>query len=488
MDRHGHGRLAVAGIALLSVLVLTVARPSATGEPVRLLFVGDVMLGREVAPIAAGDPDGLFVDVRAKVRAADLAMANLESPLTDLPHVSGSPYALEGDPETADLLSAAGFDLVSVANNHTGDAGPAGILDTIAAVEATGMEVVGAGSDLSAAGHPVLVDHGSMQVAVLAFDATGAGLAADAGPGVAAWDPESARVAVEDVTRRADFVVVSVHGGVEYLPESDPRMTDVGDALVAWGADVVWGHGAHVVQPVTTVKGSNGRMSIVATSLGNFLFDQRGELTGEGALLEVLADEDGIIAYRLGSTSHRDLRVHFDAWEAPSGSAALIDGEWWHLVRSLEPLPDPTASVTDFASGKVVAASTGRVTSENQLETVISFRQPARPHPVRDGLTAIEWADDEGMTAHLGIYRAADLVPIWVAGMVPAPVAEVAACDGSIAMAYSTLDDTTVVGTGAAVWRSFGLDAAPTLPGPGTPACADVDADGRTDPVVLDRS
>jgi poly-gamma-glutamate capsule biosynthesis protein CapA/YwtB (metallophosphatase superfamily) len=488
MERHGHGRLAALAIALLSVLVLTVAGPRASEETVSLLFVGDVMLGREVAPIAAGDPDGLFFEVRAKVRAAALAMANLESPLTGRPHVSGNPYELEADPETADLLAAAGFDLISLANNHTGDAGPAGILDTIATVEATGMEVVGAGSDLSAAVRPVLVDHGSMQVAVLALDATGAGLAAATGPGVAPWDPESARLAVEDAKRRADFVVVSVHGGVEYLPESDPRMTDIGDALVAWGVDVVWGHGAHVVQPITTVAGSNGPMSIVATSLGNFLFDQRGELTGRGGVLEVLADRDGVVAFRVGTTSHRDLRVRFEAWEAPSGSAALIDGEWWNLVRSREPMSDTTASVANFAWGEVVAASTGRITSDSQMETVISFRQPARAHPVRDGLIAIDWTDEEGMTAHLGIYRADDLVPIWVAGMVPAPVAEVVACDGSIAMAYSTLDDTTVVSTGAAVWRSFGLDAAPTLPGPGTPACADVDADGRTDPVVLDRS
>lgn len=475
------------GVALGAVVALIVATPSAPPQTVTVLLAGDVMMGREVAPIAAGDPEGLFQDIRATLRGPDLAMANLESPLTDLLHVSPNPHALEGDPATADLLASAGFDLINLANNHSGDAGPAGLLDTTRAIEEAGMDVVGAGFDSSRAREPVFKEFGELRVAVLAFDATGAGLAAGVEPGVAMWDTATAREAVTGAAKLADVVIVSVHGGVEYLPESDPRMIAIGEMLASWGADVVWGHGAHVVQPLTTLPAESGRTTIVATSLGNFLFDQRGALTGEGAVLEVMADPEGVIAYRLGSTSHRDLRVHFETWEAPTGDAVLVDGEWWNLLRGFEPRAETPAPVTAFPWGEVVAASTGRVTSQDRLETVISFRQPARPHPVREGLPHIDWTDHAGRTAHLGIYRADDLAPIWVAGMVPSPVAAVRACDGSIAMAYSSLDDPSILATGAAVWSTFGLDAAATLPGPGIPACCDVDRDGLTEPAILER-
>jgi hypothetical protein len=71
--------------------------------------------------------------------------------------------------------------------------------------------------------------------------------------------------------------------------------------------------------------------------------------------------------------------------------------------------------------------------------------------------------------------------------MIPHPVGALAACDRSVALAYTGSDDPGVVATGAAVWNGFALSPAPELPGPGTPGCADVDEDGRLDPVILGR-
>jgi poly-gamma-glutamate synthesis protein (capsule biosynthesis protein) len=486
-------RLAAFTAALVVAFVacggVALTREVPASRPITLLLVGDVMLGRGMAPIVAADPAGVFEDVRLVSRGADLALANLESPLTTRAHVSPNPNALEAHPRVASLVAGAGFDVVSIGNNHSGDAGPGGLLDTIAAVKRSGMTVIGAGSDVEHAYEPAFIDVDGVRVAVLAFDATGAGLAAtDTSAGVARWKPDRARVAVESASERSDLVVASIHGGVEYLPESDPRMESIAVKLAGWGADVVWGHGAHVVQPVTLVAGEEGSDTVVATSLGNFLFDQRGPLTGGGGVLEVLADDDGVIAYRLGSTTHRDLRVHFEGWALPGGESALIDGEWWALVREPETRARPVATIDEFEWGTVVAASTGRITDNDTDEIVVSFRHIPGPHPVRDGLPDIDWLDASGMSAHLGIYDAGDLTPIWVAGMVPAPVASVTACDGSMALAYSTLDDPEVIATGAAVWHPIGLDAAERLPGAGKPACADVDGDGSTEPVILDRS
>lgn len=470
--------LLLAGLSALGV------QPPNSDAPISLTFVGDIMLGRGVSPIAEVDPTGMFEEVRLILRSSDLAMGNLESPLTTRSHQAPNPHTLEADPTTVVLLADAGFDVLSMANNHIGDAGPSGVVDTLEAVETAGMTAVGAGVDLGAASAPLLVEGANMRVAVLAMDATGAGLAAGDEPGVAPWDEESAKEATERAARRSDFLIVSLHGGVEYLPETDPRMRRLAEMLTAWGADMVWGHGSHVVQPVLTTPGD--RPALVASSLGNFIFDQRGPLTGTGAALQVLADRMGVIAYRMGVTSHADLRVRWVGWELPDGDAALIGGEWWSLVRDVELSRDHGFLVEDFEWGRVEAASTGRVTGDG-LETVVSFRAAPGPHPVRDGLPDVHWVDAHGMTPHLGIYRARDLAPIWVAGMVPSPVAEVAACDGSLAFAYSELDDPRVVAAGGAVWRSIGLDATDRLSGPGLPACADLDDDGLTEPVILGR-
>lgn len=475
----------VALVSLLLCLILAACGPARSDEPagtIRVLLVGDVMLGRSVAPVVAADPEGLFADVGWVVRGADVAMANLESPLTTRPHASPNPHALEAYPAAALLLAAAGFDVVNLANNHGGDAGPESVLDTLLAVEAAGMRPVGAGADRDDATRPTLLEVDGVTIAVLGFDATGAGMVAGDGPGITPWDPALAEKAVTEARRIADVVVVSIHGGVEYLPEADPRMVRITEQLAEWGADVVWGHGPHVAQSSMVVE--NGRRTaVVVTSLGNFLFDQRGPVTGGGMILEVMAGRDGIVAYRTGSTSHHDLRVHFNGWDLPDGDAALVGGEWWSLPRRPQ-LASERDDVAGFPWGLVVDAARGNITGGGETEVVISFRHHPDPHPARDGLPDIDWTDAHGRTAHLGIYRLEGLEPIWVAGIVPAPIADVAACDGSIAIAYSTLDEPTIIAMGAAVWRPYGLIAADRLAGAGISGCADIDGDALADPVI----
>jgi poly-gamma-glutamate synthesis protein (capsule biosynthesis protein) len=460
--------------------------PSAERHTVRIALVGDVMLGRGVAPIADADPDGLFEEVRHVLSAADIAGGNLESPLTLRPHIATNPNDLTADPAYADLLANAGFDVMSVANNHSGDAGRASVSDTVDAVEATGMAAVGGGDDLTEAFSPEIIDHGGVRVAFLAFDATLAGWPAGASsPGIAHWERAAVEAAVIEARRIADIVVVSVHGGVEYLPDTDPILAGLATSMAESGADVVWGHGPHVTQPVY-VEGSE---TLVATSLGNFVFDQRRAGTETGLLLEVLADVDGVVACRLGRTSHPDRRVHFDGWDLPAGDAVLIDGEWWTPVRSRDLAP-VRVSVIDsdaFSFGDVTASSLGDVTGDGIRDLVVSYRHPIRAHPVREAFPDVEWEDAEGRSAHLGVFDPNDQTPFWAGGAMFRPVSEVVACDGTVALVFDGLDDSTVVATGGWVWNGFGFDIPPELPGPGSIGCVDIDGDGRTEPIVLDR-
>jgi poly-gamma-glutamate capsule biosynthesis protein CapA/YwtB (metallophosphatase superfamily) len=460
------------------------------GEPTRgptatLLFVGDVMVGRRVLPVLERDGPGVFEGVRFVVSSADLAVANLESPLTGRPHISSNPNALEAPSAAAGLLAGAGFDLMTLANNHSGDAGPAGLVDTIDALAEVGVREVGAGDDLAEAGKAVQVDVGGVSIAFLAFDVTHLGLEAGRDdPGVFSYSPVPAHRLVEEVSSTSDLVVVSLHGGVEYLSEVDPILEGVSADLIGWGADVVWGHGSHVGQPVSLIEARHGRPAIVATSLGNFLFDQQRRSTQTGLILETLVSRDGVEAYRIGKAFHGDLRVAFMGWELPSASAVLLDGEWWSLVRDPATSSKQHVSVPGFPLGDVSDAGIGDVTGDGRSDLVVSYRHPFRDNEVNTLYQGRDFTDEEGRSAHLGVFDPVTLQPTWAAGTLLRPVAHVAVCDSSLALAFDSLDDPEIVAAGAWTWWDFGFATAPDLPGVGSPSCVDVDGDGLTDPVI----
>lgn len=329
--------------------VASLARPfhaaaSRGASSARILLVGDVMVGRNVAAALEREPDDVFAGVRAVLEAADLTGGNLESPLTDRPHLSPNPYALEAPPESARVLADAGFDLLTIANNHSGDAGRASVVDTWSALAREGLLWAGAGPDVDAAWEPLLVDVEGVSVAFLSVDGSRSGLPAGAGAaGIAHWDPARIADAVRKALALGDVVIVSIHGGEEYRTQPDPWFASQVTALVEAGADVVWGHGPHVRQPVVAADGV-----VAASSLGNFLFDQPYPGTTEGALLELLADRDGVVAFRVGDSTHRGRKVVFQGWRAPEGGAVLLEGGWWTVVRGLTarpPLRVPPVSV-----------------------------------------------------------------------------------------------------------------------------------------------
>ncbi len=463
----------------------------AEGPTVSILLVGDVMLGRGVASIVRNDQTGVFEDVRHAVETADLAAANLESPLTLRPHIATNPFALEADPASVESLAAAGFDLVGIANNHAGDAGRLSIIDTIEAVEAVGLTTVGGGANRDAAYSVKVIEHDDLKVGFLAFDATMAGTPATSDhPGIASWDGPRVQSAVEAARAEVDILVVGVHGGVEYFRETDPGMAVLADQLAGWGVDIVWGHGSHVAQPVYLASGAQERTTVIATSLGNFLFDQSAAGTRDGALLEVLTDRQGVLAYRVGMAGHHDRRVHFAGWALPEGDAVLLGLDWWNLVRTAPPAATRSdeSLAAQFSGGDIVALATGDATGDGREDVVISHRRPYAANGINRQYPDRQWADDQGRSAHLGVYRPDDLRELWVAGTLFRPIAGVAVCDGSLALAFDSLDETTVVATGGWVWEGFGFTVPVELVGNGTPGCLDVDGDGRLDPVVVDRS
>ena len=273
------------GVVPLSRVGPTVVVARVDGvDPVRdhegattLLVTGDLMVVRGVP-----DPEAALAPMRQLLRGADLTIGNLESTLS----TDGSPTqggdSFGGTPALVPVLEDAGFDALSLANNHAGDYGERALVQTVGTLQQSRIRPFGAGDDLAEAAEPaVLSAPDGTTFAFLGFNAIGETPRADGetpgalsvrmpprtGPLVEA---DLARVerAIRSAQRRADVVVVVPHWGTQYTHVPEPVQRTVARRLVAAGADLVAGGHPHWVQGVDAVAGVP-----VLHSLGNFVFD-----------------------------------------------------------------------------------------------------------------------------------------------------------------------------------------------------------------------
>lgn len=350
--------LLLAFVPLFGGLALP-ARAQPSAPTISVLWGGDVMLGRGIAEGMArpGNPDPL-APLHQRLAAADLRIANLEGPLTSHARVSANPYDLTASPDRVAVLVAAGFDALSVANNHATDNGRDGLVETLATLREAGIEPIGGGVNAEEAYSPVLLERGGLRLALLAYDVTGAGFPAlDDAPGVASFDLAIAGEAIRAARKKADVVVVQLHWGIEYAVEPTANQRSVARSLVAAGADAVIGHHPHVVQPVEWIPRPEGRPALVAYSLGNFVFDSYDEDAKRGALLETTLDAEGVVAVQ-AFPFYTDWRgvVPLDTPEAQAALeerlfpgptadvrlAAPDGGEWWEPATASSAAKMPT--------------------------------------------------------------------------------------------------------------------------------------------------
>lgn len=257
--------------------------PSAD-EPVTVAIAGDVMLGRRVGEHLerAGDPAAVLRPTGPRLRRADLTVGNLESTLARLGAPTQGDDSFAADPGVLDgLRDVSGFDVLSLANNHTGDFGTRSLLRTVRLVHDAGIVPVGAGADRREAWSPAIVERKGTTFGIIAFNAIGEtpGAGADS-PGAAsvrmeprtgplsATDLDRARREVRRLADRVDVVIVLPHWGDQYTHRPVPDQRRVARALVRAGADAVVGGHPHWTQPDERYRGA-----LIIYSLGNFVFD-----------------------------------------------------------------------------------------------------------------------------------------------------------------------------------------------------------------------
>lgn len=245
---------------------------AAKGETT-LLFTGDIMLSRSVGALMASKQDynRPFEKIEDFTRSADLTVANLETPVSTRGVKVGSIYSFRSDPKVLQGLQFAGFDLVTVANNHAWDYGRTAFTDTLNNLASAGISYIGGGHAAAEAHAGVVKDVNGTRIGFLAYtDLLPASLAAGAdSPGLAIYNEVQMQKDIAAIKTRSDIVAVSFHFGDEYKSRHNPTQEMLAHAAIDYGADLVIGHHPHVVEDVEQYRGK-----WIAYSLGNFVFDQ----------------------------------------------------------------------------------------------------------------------------------------------------------------------------------------------------------------------
>ena len=223
--------------------------------------------------------------VREVISGADIAMANFENPAPNRFTWHKAKTVFTADPTLIDGLVKAGIDYVGIANNHIGDAGNNGILQTIANLKKRGLKYSGAGKDLAAAQRPAILDANGTKVAILAYDAIAPGYHAARGePGSSKLTIKAVQAGVKAARKAgAKVVIVFPHWGTEYRYSPFQNQQRLARQIIDAGADMIIGNHAHYAAAVEVYKGKP-----IWYALGNFVFDQTwSEPTMEGISLEL---------------------------------------------------------------------------------------------------------------------------------------------------------------------------------------------------------
>jgi len=248
------------------------AEVKAPAVEVRIAAVGDIMLGGTAGPeMRKYGYDHPFERTQSLLKQAQIVFGNLEGPLTE-GGATETPkkYVFRSPPDkVAPALARAGFNIVSLANNHSLDYGPQGLEDTRAALEKAGIQGVGAGRNLAEARAPVYMVKGGTTVAFLAYSLTFPEefWAGPDKPGTAFGHEQDVRADVTAARQTADIVVVSFHWGQEGKTELRDYQVQLAHAAIDAGASAVLGHHPHILQAVERYQDG-----VILYSLGNFAF------------------------------------------------------------------------------------------------------------------------------------------------------------------------------------------------------------------------
>lgn len=348
--------MTVARAFLVASLCAGASAALAQSTTLTIAAVGDIMLGTDFPDdrLAPNDGADYLSNVAPILRAADITIGNLEGTLL----AGGTPakscsnpascFLFRSPPHYAGYLSDAGFDVLSLANNHARDFGEEGRSATMLTLDAYGLHHSGRRGDIAS------WRSGDIRIAFIAFSPTRISYLLNDIP-----------IAVEHVLSLEtmhDLVIVSFHGGAEgenatnlpfeeefYLGETRGEVVRFSHSVIDAGADLVIGHGPHVPRALE-LYGDR----LIAYSLGNFATHFGVNVNGTAGLAPILEAEIQSTGEFIGG------RIHSTIQERPIGPVRDDENRVYELIRSLTEETFGTEMFEFSGDGRFVPGTTRR--------------------------------------------------------------------------------------------------------------------------------
>jgi poly-gamma-glutamate capsule biosynthesis protein CapA/YwtB (metallophosphatase superfamily) len=243
-------------------------------EEITILITGDFYGGNRIDRLINEEKySEIFNDFLPLVRESDIAITNLESALTtESKFISKTGPAIKSSPKTINALKYAGFNLLTLANNHIMDFGVKGLADTLDLCLANEIDFVGAGMDLKEASSILYKQIKGIKLAFINIAENEWSTTQGDAPGANPLNPISNFYSIKEARKKADFVIIIVHGGHEGYQLPSPRMKETYRFFIDAGADVVINHHTHCLSGYEMYHNKP-----IFYSLGNFIFDWHGK-------------------------------------------------------------------------------------------------------------------------------------------------------------------------------------------------------------------
>jgi len=256
-------------------------------EKIKMIAVGDIMLSRVVEQkmIEYGDYKYPFLKTAEITSGADLVFGNLETVVISGRMIKSGEMIFRTDPKAAEGLKFAGFNILSLANNHIMNFGKAGLESSIKILDENNILHIGAGLNNEDIYQPGTKNIKGTKFAFFAFTYNfDQRKSFGEVYGAANMEIEKMKEIIGKAKLENDIVIVSMHAGTEYAISPNKQQKEFAESAIDAGADLVIGHHPHIVQTVEKYKDK-----YIIYSLGNFVFDQMwSDETRLGAMAEII--------------------------------------------------------------------------------------------------------------------------------------------------------------------------------------------------------
>ena len=268
-------------------------------DVVTLMAVGDIMMGDH--PICLGHgvgtrikkqcPEYICDNISDVLRNADITFGNLECVLSDIgiDQTNYKTVHFRGTETSVDGLMHAGFDVLSIANNHILEHGENSLIRTKELLYDNGIQTVGISENKIKSRQPVILNRNGISFGFLAYC-----LVRDKTAYCSVGNSHDIITDVKKAKNDVDILVVSLHWGNEFVRKPSPEQFSLGHSIIDAGAKLILGHHPHVLQGIETYNDG-----VIAYSLGNFVFDMWQRKMRESMIFSCRFSKNGIVDFEI---------------------------------------------------------------------------------------------------------------------------------------------------------------------------------------------